>query len=342
MKTNDSPLVSIVVIFFNAEKFFSETLNSIIGQTYQNWELLLVDDGSTDRSTKIALEYCASDPKRIFYFKHAGHQNRGMSASRNLGISNAKGEYVALLDADDAWLPHKLEQQVGILNSHPEAGMVYGLSHYWYGWTGKPEDTQRDFTPEFGVEVNTLYKPPTLLPLAYPLGTAADPCPSDLLLRREVVKRVGGFEESFRGMYEDQAFLTKVYLREPVFVASECWNKYRMHPNSCTAVATETGHLHSARLLFLNWLAQYLSEQEAKDAEVWKRLREEQLIAQVRAHAQKREWKRTMQAFWVLLRYHPQAFIRAYQKLRQHLRLRGRLRLPEGLKKIFQGIQKTL
>ena len=60
-----------------------------------------------------------------------------MSASRNLGVRHAKGRYIAFLDADDVWLPWKLEHQVGLLNSHPEAGMVYGPAQWWYSWNGR-------------------------------------------------------------------------------------------------------------------------------------------------------------------------------------------------------------
>ncbi len=273
---NSKPLVSAIVIFLNAEKFIQEAIESVFAQTYDHWELLLVDDGSTDSSTAIARRYATQHPEKVRYLEHDGHQNRGMSATRNLGIRNAKGEYIAFLDADDVWLPHKLERQVAILESQAEAAMVYGSTQYWYSWTEKPEDIQSDFVPNLGVQPNTLFKPPTLLSVCYPLGKASAPCPSDLLLRREMVERIGGFEEDFRGMYqmyEDQAFLTKVYLNESVFVASECWDRYRLHPDSCSSVVTKAGQYHSVRLVFLNWLAKYLSEQKVKNTEVWQALR---------------------------------------------------------------------
>ena len=270
-------LVSALIGFLNAEKFIEEAIKSVFAQSYDCWELLLVDDGSTDSSTKIALQYVKQYPEKVRYLEHTDHQNRGICASRNFGISNAKGEYIALLDADDVWLPHKLKQQVAILDSHPEAGMVYGMSQYWHSWTGKPEDSQHDFVPEVGIQPNTLFKPPTLLVHCYPLGIATAPCPSDLLLRREMVELIGGFEEEFRGiyqLYEDQVFLAKVYLKAPVFVASECWDKHRIHPDSCQAVVTKAGQYHSVRLVFLNWLVGYLSEQGVTDTEVWKVLQE--------------------------------------------------------------------
>src|SRR5918997_1425231 len=117
-------LVSTILPFLNAEKFIEEAIESVFAQTYDDWELLLIDDGSTDGSTRIALQYAERHRGRVRYLEHPEHQNRGVSASRNLGISHARGEYVAFLDADDVWLEHKLEQQVAILSSHPEAGMV--------------------------------------------------------------------------------------------------------------------------------------------------------------------------------------------------------------------------
>ena len=83
--------------------------------------------------------------------------------------------------------------------------------------------------------------PPSLLSLLYPLGPGGAPCPSDLLLRREVIERVGGFEEQFDvqrlyQLYEDQAFLVKLYLASPVFAAGECWSRYRIHPDSCMSL----------------------------------------------------------------------------------------------------------
>src|SRR5512133_2637726 len=129
------PLVSVIVIFLNEEKFIQEAIDSILAQTYKHWEMILIDDGSIDSSTSIALCCAEEDPEKVRYFEHRAHQNRGMSASRNLGISHAKGEYIAFLDADDVWLPNKLEQQVNILESNPEVGMVFAPTKWWYGWT---------------------------------------------------------------------------------------------------------------------------------------------------------------------------------------------------------------
>ena len=271
---NQEPLVSCIIIFFNAgEQFFIEAIESIFAQTYDNWELLLVDDGSTDESTAIALQYAHKNPKKVYYLQHEGHQNRGMSAARNLGIYHAKGEYIALLDADDVWLPQKLEKQVTILEAQPEAAMVYGSTLMWYGWTGNPEDTKYNYRRSLGIKPNTLVKSPTLLKL-FLKGKGNTPATCGVLMRRELCNYVGGFEESFPGMFEDQAFFYKVALNANVYVESDYWDKYRQHSNSSCHIAAAQGHYNTlypnkAQLKFLNWVEKYLSEQNVDDIEIW-------------------------------------------------------------------------
>ena len=265
-------LVSVIIIFLDEEKFIREAIESVFAQTYDNWELLLVDDGSTDASTKIALQYAEQHPGKVRYLDHEGHRNRGMSASRNLGIRHARGDYIAFLDADDVWLPDKLEHQVAILSAEPEAVMVCGPVQWWYSWTGNPEDAQRDHVVALDVQPNTLVKPPQLLTRL--LGNET-PITTSGLVRREAIESVGGFEESFHGLYEDQAFCAKLCSKAPVYVASRCWYRWRKHPGSSCSVAVSTGQYLHARLTFLHWLEKYLPEQGIKNSELWEVLRKE-------------------------------------------------------------------
>src|SRR5438876_12133860 len=115
------PLVSVVLIFYNAQAFLDETVRSVFAQEYKDWELILVDDGSTDQSTAMARQLANDNPDRVRCLQHPSHTNRGASASRNLGVREARGQFIALLDADDVWLPHKLAQQVQILEQNPRA-----------------------------------------------------------------------------------------------------------------------------------------------------------------------------------------------------------------------------
>lgn len=270
----DPPLVSVVMIFLDAEGFLSEAIESVLGQTYPSWELWLVDDGSGDASTEIAQSYAEREAERIHYLEHAGHRNLGMSASRNLGISHARGKYVAPLDADDVWLPEKLERQVAILESHPQAALLFGAPLYWSGWTGQPSDAAEDYVIDLRMPMNRVYDPPELL-VRFLRLTAPPPCPSDVLVRRDAVDGVGGFENSFKGMYEDQAFFSKLLLRFPAYVSDETWDRYRQHENSCYAVAKATGARRQARRDFLTWFRGRIVEQGHTSGSVWQAVRDE-------------------------------------------------------------------
>src|SRR5260221_1467443 len=107
MTIENEPLVSVIIAFLNEQRFLEEAIKSVLEQDYKHWELLLVDDGSTDPSTGIALKYADTFPNKIIYCEHADHINKGLSASRNHGIRRARGSLVAFLDADDVWLPAK-------------------------------------------------------------------------------------------------------------------------------------------------------------------------------------------------------------------------------------------
>jgi glycosyltransferase involved in cell wall biosynthesis len=278
------PAVSVVMIFLNGERFIQEAIESIVTQTYTKWELMLVDDGSTDGSTQIAHSYVEKYPGQVTYLEHEKHQNRGMSASRNLGILHCKGRYVAFLDSDDVWLPHKLERQVAIMESQPRASMIYGASRYWHSWTGAHDDFNLDFVPDPGVQTEVLFDPPALLTRLYPFGPATTPPPSDFLVRREALKAVGGFEEDFRGvnqLYDDQAFLVKMYLSQPIFVSSEEWDLYRIHPDSCDAVATGGGHYDAIRAFFLQWFESYLLKKGISDPDTWSAFQKAVQAAQI-------------------------------------------------------------
>lgn len=260
-------LVSVIINFFNEERFIEEAIESVFNQTYQNWELLLVDDGSTDKSTEIAQLYAQQYPTKIRYLEHQGHENRGSSAARNLGGDYAQGEYIAFLDADDVWLPNNLELYINILDAHPQTGLVYGNTQKWYSWTGLPEDQEQDHLYKLGIDTEILVNPPMLLNLLIEQKISA-PCTCSLLLRQDVLQEIGGWEDSFRGMYDDQALYAKIFLKYPTFITGAWGAKYRKHSDSCVSVARKTGQEKATHLFFLNWLKQYVLEQEVNDPSV--------------------------------------------------------------------------
>jgi glycosyltransferase involved in cell wall biosynthesis len=272
----DAPEVSVIVIFKDAEAFLDEAIESVRSQTFGEWELLLVDDGSSDGSTAIARRWVRRDAERIRYLEHPGHANRGMSATRNLGVSRARGDVVAFLDADDVLLPTALEQGVSLLRSHPQLGMVYGPLEYWYGWSGNAEDVKRDFVHPPGVSAERVYDPPSLISVfVRNMGFA----PAGLLFRRTLFDEVGGFDESFRDLYEDQVFATKVCVAAPVYVSGRSWYRYRQHAKACCVTAQREGHIDAARIRFLQWSLEYLERRGLHGSDAWRVAREELALA---------------------------------------------------------------
>ena len=251
-----NPRVSVVTAFLDGEAFLAEAIESVLAQTFNDWELLLVDDGSGPSAAAIAKSYEAQYPKQIRYFEHPKHANCGATVSRNVAIRHARGEFIAVLDADDVWLPSKLANHVALLDAHPELGLVCGAAIYWRSWSN-----ERDDIVQTGHRQDISIYPPDAALALHPLGTATAPCPSDFVLRADLVRRLGGFEELFVGdnqLFEDQAFLSKIYLSAPVYFSSVPLLKYRVHPNSCVSRVMKAGKYHQVRLYYLEWLEKYL------------------------------------------------------------------------------------
>jgi len=120
MQDYDSlPLISVVIPAYNAAGYIEEAINSVLNQTFQNFEIIVVDDGSQDLTKEKVLNY--SDPRIKYIYK----ENGGPSTARNTGIKAARGNYIAFLDYDDIWIPQKLEKQLARFSLEPELGLVY-------------------------------------------------------------------------------------------------------------------------------------------------------------------------------------------------------------------------
>jgi glycosyltransferase involved in cell wall biosynthesis len=113
-----TPRVSIIIPVYQGDRFLAEALESVLNQTYINYEIIVVDDGSTDNSLEV-LEHYFEKIRYVF------QENQGVAAARNYGIKIAKGELIAFLDQDDLWLPDKLALQVACFDEHPELGIVH-------------------------------------------------------------------------------------------------------------------------------------------------------------------------------------------------------------------------
>jgi glycosyltransferase involved in cell wall biosynthesis len=254
-----TPVVSVVITFLDTPAgFLEEAVASVEAQTFRDWELLLVNDGSGPQSTRLANAIAARSPERIRCIAHPDDVNRGIPASRNLGARHARGEFLAFLDSDDTWLPEKLEQQLDCLDRHPEAWMVFGRSIYWASWDPASATGRRDEVPALGVRDETLFRPPSFLH-GFLRRHVLVPCPSSVLVRSSAFSAVGGFDESQPNTHEDQGFYTRIGLHGAVLAMDRIWVRYRVHPGSVIQ-QTDRGRLLGDRKRFLESVLRYTEQ----------------------------------------------------------------------------------
>lgn len=317
----DTPLVTAVMIFLNGEKFIAEAIDSILAQTYENWELILVDDGSTDGATAIAQGYTARFPHKIRYIEHPNHANRGMSASRNVGVAAGSGTYVSFLDADDIWLPERLEDFVEVATSFPDAGMIYGPTLYWYSWAkdrgeAPPVEGQEDFPGEVDLPTYELLPDPVVLRQFLITNGGCLPGICSLLVKRTAYEAIGGFEPSFRGLYEDQVFLSKMAASFPIVIIDEVLDYYRQHSESCCWRAVTSGEYdplyhHPAKAKYLRWLRDYVRSHRLRDEVISAAIRQQLLPYQIPLYIPSgRLWRATKKTARQMLRTYVPASIR--------------------------------
>ena len=221
------PLVSVVVAAYNYGNFIHETLNSVLAQTYSNWECLVIDDGSTDNTSDIVKAFCIQDSRFSYHY----HSNRGLPATRNVGIHLAKGDFFQWLDADDLLERDKLKKQIEVFELKPNIDIVYSDLCYFYD--GKPE--KLIYSPNFN-RPWTLKKSGKTQDLIKFMLISCVIMPSMPLLRRQVVEKVGGFNEDYK-FVEDWNFWLRVFIKDFQIDYLDSKNTFilmRLHANSMT------------------------------------------------------------------------------------------------------------
>lgn len=248
------PRTSVVMPFLDAQAYLLQAIESVQAQTDDEWELLLVDDGSTDAGPEVAAAAASTDP-RIRLLPRPPGQRGGAAGARNLALREARGEFVCFLDADDLFLRAKLERQVAVLRQHPQAAMVLGPTYWWH-----PDQPALDWVEP--VRLRGLLAPPYVLDQVILMLRADVPCINAVLVRRSAIEEVGGFEEQFR-LYEDQTLWVKLMSAYPVYADYVVTARYRQHSASVSARAQDDGLYqrlgpHPAREPFLDWTRSYL------------------------------------------------------------------------------------
>jgi len=204
-----SPKVSVIIPTYNYAHFLPEAIQSVLAQTFQDFELFVVDDGSTDNTREVV----AGFGRRVNYIYQ---KNKGYSAARNVGIRLSQGEVVAFLDADDTWLPEKLEVQVAYLDNHPEVGIVY--SHFLVVDRDGNVLPQPERTHYSGMIFERL-----LLGNFIGMPTVA--------VRRECFAGIGPFDESLRTTADWELWL-RLTRKNRVGYMDQPLAKYRLHGSS--------------------------------------------------------------------------------------------------------------
>lgn len=275
-----TPLISVVIPFLDPPaEFFREAVHSVAAQDYEALELLLVNDGSDTPSVELAKSLARQIDRPAAVIQHADGRNHGLSATRNHGARAAKGDLLAFLDADDVWAPEKLREQAEVLRENSRVAMVFGPTRYWFRWHAAA--TEDDFIVDRGIDRVTELPPPSFV-TQFLRGRIIVPSASNTLIRRDAYLDCGGFEESFRDVYEDQAFLIKLGLRHSVIAVPKCWDRYRQHPGSMMARANAAGEEDHARRAFLAWVRRYLLERGIDAPEVWEAVNKEMWLAEKR------------------------------------------------------------
>lgn len=215
LTTDEKPKVSVIIPTFNRCHYLIEAVDSVLAQTYENIEVIVIDDGSTDGTNETLKDRYG---EKIIYF---WQENRGESVARNLGVSIAKGEYIAFVDSDDLWLPGKLSRQMSILRNDPEIAAVFCEA-----WVIDQDGIQIQDTP-IGVNRRTsdFVIENLFIRNIIPLGA------STCLMRRTAFEILGGFPGDIR-FGEDWELWLKIILNYRVLFLNEPLCSWRRHLNS--------------------------------------------------------------------------------------------------------------
>jgi glycosyltransferase involved in cell wall biosynthesis len=216
------PTVSVVMPAYNASNYIQEAINSVIAQTFSNWELIIVDDGSTDTTSDILAENCKQDDRITSFFQENGKQGK----ARNLGISHARGIYIAFLDADDFWLPEKLEIQLREIEER-NVDLVFSDSYIFNdnNVSNRNEKMNTINATLEGIEALRLFLEGNRIPTL------------TVLVKKEKINLVKGFTEKKEiPLAEDYHLWLKLIIKNGVFYGSDkTLASYRIHDESSTS-----------------------------------------------------------------------------------------------------------
>lgn len=208
------PTISVVIPAYNAERTILETVKSVRQQTFSDFEIIVINDGSTDRTLEL-LQKIEDQRLKIF-----SYENGGLPVARNRGIDRAVGQFIAFIDADDLWTSDKLELQMAALQKHLEAGLAYSWTYY------KFENEQDSYADESNSFEGYVY--PDLLVKNF-VQNGSNP-----LIRREVIESVGTFDPTLKSC-EDWDFYLRLAAKWNFALVKKAQIIYRQSPSAMTS-----------------------------------------------------------------------------------------------------------
>ncbi len=248
----DTPTVSVIVPTYNRAHLLGRALQSILNQTYKDFEVIVADDGSTDKTDEVIRSFSALD---IRYIRH--EKNKGEAAARNTGVLAAKGEFIAFLDSDDEWLPEKLEKQMAVFQYHsPRVGIVYsnmceiernGKRRIWKSPTFMPEDG-RFYRRALNYQV-------------YGIGIGSS------IVRKACFEKVGIFDERL-SYYVDFDFFIRLSKEFCFYHIKEPLMNYYVTDDSFRWVTS--AHIGSREVILENYLDDIKRNQKTLSLHYWK------------------------------------------------------------------------
>jgi glycosyltransferase involved in cell wall biosynthesis len=253
---NISLKISVIVPLYNGGKYIEACLNSILSQTYDNFEIIVVDDGSTDDGYLKVHNFCESLPNKVQIFQHSNKENKGIAQTRNLGIAMSTGQLIALIDQDDIWLPEKLSKQIYQLNQNPEAKLIYSKADFIddegkiilfdkYKSFGK--DSRNKPTNHFIRLLNENIIPSITV-----------------MFYKDCLGRVGYFTEGPRHEYEDWIIWTKIATQYKLTFVREVLAHYRIHSENYSSYRLNSGLDLNAEKHYIECIFKFLLENNIK------------------------------------------------------------------------------
>jgi glycosyltransferase involved in cell wall biosynthesis len=229
-----TPTVSVVMPVYNSAAFLAAAIESVLAQTYQDFEYLIVDDGSTDASSQMIADYAAKDA-RIGLIRHP--HNQGIIAARNSGVAVARGEYIAVMDSDDVAMPERLERQLAYLAGHPDVGAV-GAAVQMIDRNDALIGVKRYPSTPGLVAWSMLF-----------FNSVAHPT---VVIRSSVLRQIGGYPIECLGGTEDYGMLTAVSRLTSIANLPDVLMRYRVWPGSTTSVKSALQQAHSDQIVQRN------------------------------------------------------------------------------------------